>query len=119
MVLLSIVLDFVQEHRAGRAAERLRQAAHVRRGGPARTASPSDIPLTDVVPGDVVLLSAGDLDPGRRRLLEARDLFVNQALLTGEPFPVEKHADRPAGPSARRAAARRAGRSRAAWARRS
>jgi Mg2+-importing ATPase len=86
MVLLSVLLDFFQEHRAGRAAERLRRAAVVRatvlRGGAAR-----DIPATEVVPGDVVLLCAGDLVPADGRALEARDLFVNQALLTGEPYP--------------------------------
>src|SRR5262249_33680357 len=62
MVLLSIVLDFVQEHGAGRAAERLRQAASVHatvvRGGIAR-----ERPAADIVPGDIILLSAGDLVP--------------------------------------------------------
>jgi Mg2+-importing ATPase len=92
MVLLSVVLDFVQEHRAGKAAERLRDATLVRttvlRGG-----TTCEIPTADVVPGDVILLSAGDLVPADGRLLEARDLFVNQARLTGEPFPVEKDAN--------------------------
>ena len=63
MVLLSIILDFVQEHRAGRAAERLRQAAHVR-VAVLRDGSPSDILLTDVVPGDVVLFCRA-IDPRR------------------------------------------------------
>ncbi|MDI3285071.1 magnesium-translocating P-type ATPase [Polyangium sp. 15x6] len=95
VVLLSVVLDFVQEHRAGRAAEELRKATRVHatvvRDGAAR-----DVPTEEVVPGDVVLLAAGDLVPADGTLLEARDLFVNQALLTGEPYPVEKHP----GPSA-------------------
>jgi len=95
MVLLSIVLDFVQEHRAGRAAERLRQAASVR-STVLRDGAPREVPAAEIVPGDVVLLSAGDLVPADARLLEARDLFVNQARLTGEPFPVEKSADGPA-----------------------
>src|SRR5262249_17391762 len=60
MVVLSVALDFVQEHRAGQAAERLREKARVRatvvRDGAAR-----EIPAAEVVPGDVVLLSAGDL----------------------------------------------------------
>ncbi|MDC3953252.1 magnesium-translocating P-type ATPase [Polyangium jinanense] len=90
VVLLSVVLDFVQEHRAGRAAEELRKATRVHatvvRDGAAR-----DVPTEEVVPGDVVLLAAGDLVPADGTLLEARDLFVNQALLTGEPYPVEKH----------------------------
>ena len=92
MVLLSVVLDFVQEHRAGHAAERLRQAASVR-ATVLRDGTPRELPAAEIVPGDVVLLSAGDLVPADGKLLEARDLFVNQARLTGEPFPVEKDAN--------------------------
>jgi Mg2+-importing ATPase len=94
MVVLSVALDFVQEHRAGQAAERLREKAQVRatvlRDGAAR-----EVPAAEVVPGDVVLLSAGDLVAADGWLAEARDLFLNQALLTGEPFPVEKRAEEP------------------------
>jgi Mg2+-importing ATPase len=89
MVVLSVTMDFVQEHRAGRAADNLRKAASVRasvvRDGRAR-----ELPAEEVVVGDLVLLAAGDLVPADGTLLEARDLFVNQALLTGEPYPVEK-----------------------------
>ena len=60
--------------------------------GAARRPARQDIPVAELVPGDVVLLSAGDLVPADGRLLEARDFFVNQALLTGEAYPVEKHA---------------------------
>jgi Mg2+-importing ATPase len=89
IVLISVTLDFVQEHRAGQAAERLRQsvAVHVR---VMRDGNTREIPLSDLVPGDIALLSAGDLVPGDGRVLEANDFFVNQALLTGEPYPVEK-----------------------------
>jgi Mg2+-importing ATPase len=91
MVLMSVLLDFVQERRAGRAAERLREAALVKatvsRDGIAR-----EVPVSAVVRGDVVLLAAGDLVPADARLYEARDLSVNQARLTGEPFPVAKRA---------------------------
>jgi Mg2+-importing ATPase len=90
VVVLSVALDFFQEHRAGQAAERLRQSVAVRatvlRGG-----AETEVPVADLVPGDVVLLSAGDLVPADGRVLEARDGFVNQSLLTGEPYPVEKH----------------------------
>jgi Mg2+-importing ATPase len=89
VVVTSVTLDFVQEHRAGRAAERLKASVAVRatvlRDGRAR-----DVPVAELVPGDVVRLSAGDLVPADGRVLEARDFFVNQALLTGEPYPVEK-----------------------------
>jgi len=91
VVLLSVALDFVQEHRAGRAAERLRRSAEVRTSV-VRDGAVREIPAVEVVPDDVVVLSAGDLVPADGRLLEARDLFVNQALLTGEPYPIEKHA---------------------------
>ncbi len=94
----SVTLDFVQEHRAGQAAERLRDAlplmARVRRDGQWQR-----LPAAQLVPGDVVQLSAGDLVPADARVLEARDFFVRQAVLTGEAFPVEKHAGEPAEPA--------------------
>jgi Mg2+-importing ATPase len=90
VVVLSVALDFFQEHRAGQAAERLRQSVAVRatalRGG-----AETEVPVADLVPGDVVLLSAGALVPADGLVLDARDCFVNQSLLTGEPYPVEKH----------------------------
>ena len=89
VVVLSVTLDFVQEYRAGRAAERLRQsvalrATVLRRGQPVETGT------EQIVPGDVVLLKPGALIPADGRVIEALDFFVNQALLTGEAFPVEK-----------------------------
>jgi Mg2+-importing ATPase len=89
IVLMSVTLDFAQEYRAGRAVDRLKRQVALRasvvRGGQAHEAA-----VADLVPGDVVLLAAGDLVPADGRVLEARDLFVNQALLTGESYPVEK-----------------------------
>lgn len=91
IVLLSVGLDFVQEMRAQNAVEALRHSvavqARVRRDG--RGVS---IAIDRLVPGDVVELIAGDLVPADCRLLESRDLYVNQALLTGEPYPAEKLA---------------------------
>ncbi|QBK05419.1 magnesium-translocating P-type ATPase [Hylemonella gracilis] len=90
MVTLSITLDFLQEHRAIHASDRLRESvalrAHVLRDG-----HPREIPVTALVPGDVVLLAAGDRVPADGFVVEARDFFVNQSLLTGESYPVEKH----------------------------
>jgi Mg2+-importing ATPase len=99
MALLSVILDVVQEHRAGRAAERLRESVAVR-VSVLRDGKPGDLPASDLVPGDVVLLSAGNLVPADGRVLSADDCFVNQALLTGEPYPVEKHAGEAATPDA-------------------
>lgn len=97
IVVLSVLIDFVQEHRAETAAEALRQRVALRvrvmRDGHAQ-----DLPAADLVMGDVVLLSAGNLVPADSRLIEERDLFANEALLTGESYPVEKNAgDAPLG----------------------
>ncbi len=89
IVLISVTLDFVQEYRAGQAAEHLRQSVAVR-GKVLREGKALEIPLADMVPGDIAILAAGNLVPCDGRVLEAKDFFVNQALLTGEPFPVEK-----------------------------
>ena len=105
IVTASMTLDFVQEVRAQSAVEALRRSvavqASVRRDGKI-----SSIPIDLLVPGDIVELIAGDLVPADSRLLESRDLFINQALLTGEPYPAEKHvgdaasgAETPAGAS--------------------
>ena len=94
MVLLSVILDFVQEHRAGQAAEKLATQVALK-VQVLRDGQPQQRPAAELVPGDVVLLSAGDLIPADAQVLEAKDFFVNQALLTGEPYPVERHAGAP------------------------
>ncbi len=91
IVLCSIILDFVQEHRANLASERLRRSVAVR-ATVLRDGRKQEVPLTSIVPGDLVLLAAGDLVPADGRVLEARDFFVKQPMLTGEPYPVEKRA---------------------------
>ena len=91
IVLLSITIDFAQTYRSNRAIEQLRQrvapTASVLRDGQWR-----EIHRAEVVPGDVVRLSAGDLVPADARLLVSRDLYIQQAALTGESVPVEKQA---------------------------
>ena len=91
IVLMSVTLDFVQEHRANKAAEKLKQTVAVR-ATVLRDGKAQNIPMAALVPGDVVLLSAGDLMPADCLMLETKDFFVNQSLLTGESYPVEKHA---------------------------
>ena len=89
VVGLSVTLDFVQEYRAGRAAEDLQRSVALR-ATVLRDGRPGEILADTIVPGDVVLLEPGSLVPADGRVLEARDFFVNQALLTGEAYPVEK-----------------------------
>jgi Mg2+-importing ATPase len=92
MVLLSAGLRFIQEARADSAAAKLKAMIHVTatvvRDGKAR-----EIPLRDLVPGDIIDLSAGDMIPGDVRVIAAKDLFVSQGTLTGESLPVEKFHD--------------------------
>lgn len=89
IVLLSVILDYVQESRAQSAVDALRAQvalkADVRRDG-----ADTSLDVAEVVPGDIVRLAAGDLAPADGLLLSSRDFFVNQALLTGESYPVEK-----------------------------
>ena len=89
IVVMSVTLDFVQAYRAGQAAARLAlQVAVTART--LRDGKPVEVAVADLVPGDVVLLSAGDLVPADAEMRQANDFFVNQAQLTGEPYPVEK-----------------------------
>lgn len=94
IVLMSVVLDFAQERRAGVAADKLAHQVALR-VRVLRDGREQVCPAAALVPGDVVLLSAGDLIPADAQLLQAQDFFVNQALLTGEPYPVERHAAAP------------------------
>jgi Mg2+-importing ATPase len=92
IVALSVLLNSVQTYRSHRVAERLRDAV-----APTATAlrdgTWSEIRRRELVPGDIVRLAAGDRVPADARLLEARDLHVQQAALTGESMPAEKDAD--------------------------
>jgi len=91
MVLLGVGLRFIQEARADKAAAKLkamiRVTATAMRDGQAK-----ELPLRELVPGDVIKLSAGDMIPADVRIISSKDLFIIQASLTGESLPVEKHA---------------------------
>ena len=121
MVVLATVIRFWQETRSSKAAEKLkamvRTTATVLRRDISEEAAPifkryfgvevhvkparrAEIPIRDLVPGDVVLLSAGDMIPADCRVLAAKDLFVSQAAMTGESLPVEKFAALRNGPAA-------------------
>lgn len=92
LVLFSVTLDFVQEHRAGQAAEKLRLAVALK-AKVIRDGLEISVPVAEIVPGDLIVLAAGDRVPADGLLLEAHDFFVNQTLLTGESYPVEKSPD--------------------------
>ncbi len=89
MVVLGVSLRFVQEARADLAAKKLRAMIKVT-ATVVRDGTPRELPLADLVPGDVVNLAAGDMIPADVRLLSAKDLFLVQGTLTGESMPVEK-----------------------------
>ena len=89
MVVLGLSLRFIQETKANNAAAKLKAMISVT-ATVVRNGTPREIPLRQLVPGDIVKLSSGDMIPGDVRLISAKDLFVIQATLTGESLPVEK-----------------------------
>ncbi len=93
MVIISGTLRFVQESRSGNAAEKLLSMITTTCTVTRRGREKDEIPMDDLVVGDIVHLSAGDMIPADVRILEAKDLFISQASLTGESEPVEKTAN--------------------------
>jgi Mg2+-importing ATPase len=92
IIIISVTLDFYQEYRAGSAAELLRQKI-ITHATVIREGEKQELPLTELVPGDIIVLVAGDIVPADACVLAERDLYLNESALTGEPFPVEKHAN--------------------------
>ena len=100
IVLFAVGLGFVQEYRAERAIEALREMA-APTAAVLRNGEEEEIPAREVVPGDMIILRAGDKIPADARLVESINLQVEEAALTGESVPVEKHIDPiPLGPMA-------------------
>jgi len=89
MVILGVSLRFVQEARADAAAEKLKAMINVT-ASVVRDGKEEEVPLMQLVPGDVVKLSAGNMIPADVRLIAANDLFISQGTLTGESLPAEK-----------------------------
>ncbi len=101
MVVISVSLTFIQEFRSSRAAESLKKMVQTRVTVLRRNrdeesgkwiSQRQEIPIEEVVPGDILVLSAGDMIPADSRLLTSKDLFVSQSAMTGESIPVEKSA---------------------------
>ncbi len=91
MAVLSVALAFLQEHRASKAAEKLSEMVRTT-ATVLRNARSKEISIREIVPGDMVDLFAGDMIPADLRIISCKDLFINQASLTGESFPAEKIA---------------------------
>ena len=91
MVAIGVILRFVQEARADSAAAALRAMISVH-ATVVRAGRAQEVPIGQLVPGDVVELAAGDMIPADVRLIACKDLFLTQSTLTGESFPVEKFA---------------------------
>jgi len=112
IVIFSVILRFSQDYRSSRAVAALQELVHttatvsrplqdgertghesalIDRAPNGEMGQRQDIPIRDLVPGDVILLAAGDMVPADVRLLHSKDLYVSQATLTGESMPVEKH----------------------------
>ena len=89
MVFLSVSLAYYQEANASKAAELLKEKVAIS-ATVLRDNVKQEIKVSLIVPGDIIYLSAGDITPADARIIEAKDLFVNQSALTGESFPVEK-----------------------------
>jgi P-type Mg2+ transporter len=89
MIVLSVLLAYFQERRSNRAAEELQKLVQTS-VAVLRDRKEREIPLREVVPGDIVVLAAGDIIPADARVLQAKDLFIGQSALTGESMPLEK-----------------------------
>lgn len=92
MIFFSVIMNFYQEHKSSRAAEKIAKKLALKTTV-FRNGQKKEIAAKLIVPGDIVLLSAGDIIPSDGVLLEADDFFVNESVLTGESFPTEKSAN--------------------------
>ncbi len=95
IILFSTLLNFYQEHKSSREAEKLQEKLSLT-ATVVRDGEHKEINVTLVVPGDVVFLSAGDVVPADGTVVFSEDLFVNEAALTGESFPIEKEINKTA-----------------------
>jgi P-type Mg2+ transporter len=92
IVLVSVILDFFQEYRAEKAAESLKKRVATT-ATTLRDGVKQEIEVSRLVPGDIIMLSVGDIVPADARVIAVKDLFADQSALTGESFPAEKSTD--------------------------
>src|SRR5690606_5941698 len=91
IILISGFLHFIQEYRSSIETEKLKSMIHTTSAVKRKGMDVKEIEIEEIVPGDVVYLAAGDMIPADLRIISSKDLFVNQATLTGESEPVEKY----------------------------
>ncbi|MDE1770668.1 MAG: magnesium-translocating P-type ATPase [Thaumarchaeota archaeon] len=92
IIFVSSMLGFFQEYRASSAIKKLLAMVRIK-SNVIRDRTPKEIPLEEIVPGDIVILSAGNKIPADCTIIDSKDLFVNESVLTGETFPVEKNSN--------------------------
>lgn len=90
MVVISALLRFVQEYRSNKEAEQLKSMVQTTAAVIRSSEPPTEIPMSQLVPGDIIQLAAGDMIPADCRIISSTDLFVSESMLTGESLPVEK-----------------------------
>jgi len=91
MILISAILRFVQEYRSNAAAEKLKSMVKTTATVLRKFVGKQEVPINELVPGDIIYLSAGDMIPADCRIMQSKDLFVSESMLTGEALPVEKN----------------------------
>jgi Mg2+-importing ATPase len=90
MILLSSLLKFFQEYASNNAAKKLNEMIKTQASVIRKNTGKQEIDIKELVPGDIVTLSAGDMIPADCRVIHSKDLFISQSILTGESMPVEK-----------------------------
>ncbi len=93
MILLSVLLNFYQEHKSNKAADKIARRIAIR-SQVLRDGKQQEIDTKYIVPGDIIFLSAGDIVPADGRIIKANDFYLNESSLTGESLPVEKDMDK-------------------------
>jgi Mg2+-importing ATPase len=92
MIFLSVILNYYQETKSDKAVQKILQKLEIT-SAVLRDGKEQELATKYIVPGDIILLAAGDIIPADGTLIQADDLFINESSLTGESFPVEKSVD--------------------------
>lgn len=91
MIFISALLRFIQEFRSNSAADKLKSMVKTTATVKRKFLEKKEIPISELVPGDIIHLSAGDMIPADCRIMQSKDLFISESMLTGEALPVEKN----------------------------